>query len=210
VGVIEHVRAHRLREPGLPQVYLPFGKYLDRVTDMHFAVRAEGNPRAAMPAIREIFRDVAPTRPLAQVRTLDDYVADAYGDVRIALVGLTGFAGLATVMAIAGLYGVLSFVVSRRTREFGCRLALGASRQHLLRLVLRQGSVIGGAGLVAGLLAAGAMTSVIQGLLFGVAPLDVATFTAVSALVLATVLVASLVPAVRATRVDPIRILRVE
>jgi len=123
---------------------------------------------------------------------------------------LTIFAGLALVLAAVGVAGVLAYLVSRRRREIGIRMALGASRANVLGLIVRRGVLYAGAGIAAGIAAALFLTRLMEGLLFGVAPRDPLTFVAVSAILLVIAVVASLIPALRAARVDPLEALRAE
>ena len=210
IGVIESIRAHRIQEPGLPQVYLPYGQYHDRLMDLHFVVRADRDPLGLVPAVRQLFADAAPERPLARVSTLDRDVSRAFSDVRFASFALSAFGAAAIVIAVAGLYGVLSFLAAARVREVGCRIALGASRRDVLHLFLREGLALGLVGLALGLGAAAALTAILERLLFRVSPLDPLTFAAVAIASLVTILVASLIPARRAARVDAAAILRAD
>ncbi|MFN7978724.1 MAG: FtsX-like permease family protein [Vicinamibacterales bacterium] len=147
---------------------------------------------------------------MASVRTMQEVVAAALATPRLTGTLLGMFAGTALVLAVVGLYGVLSFVVARRTHEIGIRLAIGAGRGQVLRMVLRQGLTLALAGVVCGVLLAAAGTRYMASVLYEVTPLDGVTFTAVPLVLVAVAAAASLVPALRATRVSPTIALRIE
>jgi ABC-type antimicrobial peptide transport system permease subunit len=123
---------------------------------------------------------------------------------------MAGFAGLALVMALIGIYGVLAYSVSQRTQEIGIRMALGASRGHILQIIMKQGVILTLAGVAVGIIAALASTRLIQGLLYGVSSTDTATYLSVPVVLVAAALAATFVPARRATKVDPLNALRHE
>jgi ABC-type antimicrobial peptide transport system permease subunit len=174
-----------------------------------FVVRASGNPAALVPiiqaAVREVDRGAA-----ADVALLSDRLAASVDQPRFAMTVLLAFALLALLLASVGLYGVLSYGVQQRRRELGVRAALGAERGQLIRLVLWQGVGIAAIGLVLGLVASVAATRALEGLLFGVTPLDPIAFFAAPALLLPVAAAACLVPALRAAAVDPSEALRCE
>ena len=158
--------------------------------------------------VRRQVQDIDPTLPLARVRTMEDVMAAAQSRPRFLALLLTLFAGAALLLAAVGLYGVMAYAVAQRTREFGVRLALGARPVQLLTSVLARAAVLTGAGLVAGLAGAAAVTRLLSGLLFGVRPSDPATYVAVSLLLAGVALLASYLAARRATRVEPLDALR--
>jgi ABC-type antimicrobial peptide transport system permease subunit len=173
-------------------------------------VRTSGDPRAAEAALRRAVKSADPALALRGVRTLDDVLGESLAPRRFAMSLVSGFAAVALLLAAVGIYGVLAFSVARRTREFGVRLALGATRQNLLGLVVRQGmawSAIGLALGVAGALAAGRL---LEGMLYGVRPADPIALGLVTATLLVVAVVACVVPATRAARVDPITSMRAE
>jgi putative ABC transport system permease protein len=173
-------------------------------------VRFAGDPLASLPAVRAAARSVDPDQPITRVATLGRVVEDAAGTQRFAMSLLAGFAGLATLLAAVGIYGVVSAYVSRRTREIGIRIALGATRGSILSLVAGRAVARTLAGLALGIAGALAGGRLVRGLLFEIAPTDAAALVAGAAGVLAVAAAASLWPARRATRVDPIVALREE
>jgi putative ABC transport system permease protein len=148
--------------------------------------------------------------PLANVNTMEDLIAQSTGSRRFAMLLLGGFAVLAMTLASIGLYGVMSYTVTQRARELGVRLALGADQREVLGLVLRQGLRLALTGVGIGLVAAFAVTRVMKNMLFNLSATDPLTFLAIAVLLVAVALLASYLPALRATRVDPIVALRSE
>ena len=177
---------------------------------MTLVIRTAGDPGALTGAVREELRRVNASIPAADVRTMDDVVAAALSGPRFtgALLGL--FAVLALVLSAVGLYGVLAYTVSRRTREFGVRIAMGARRLQVLRLVVGSGMWLTTVGLAIGIVLAVLLTGFMSKLLHDVAPLDPWTFSVVPIVLLVVAIVASLFPAWRATQIDPVHALRAE
>jgi ABC-type antimicrobial peptide transport system permease subunit len=190
------------------QAYLPRAQLPTRA--LSIALRTAGDPADVVPALRRTVRSMDPDIALSQVQSMEDVVGSTIAQPRINTVVLSVFAGIALLLAAIGIYGVTSYAVSQRTREIGVRMALGAERGTVLGLVVRQGMLPVAAGLVIGLLAAFAATRVMQSLLFETNATDPLTFIAITALLGMIALVASLVPAVRASRVDPVEALRSE
>ncbi len=151
-----------------------------------------------------------PNLPLAEVRTLDDILAASMARTSFTLVMLAIAAAVALALGVVGIYGVISCAVSQRTREIGVRMALGADRRDVRRMVLRQGAILAGIGVVVGLVAAVGVTRLMSSLLYGVEATDPVTFGVVAALLVAVALVASYLPALRASRTDPLEALRFE
>jgi predicted permease len=172
-------------------------------------MRTHGPPAAAAPGVRALVRELAPTAAVDMV-TLSDRVAASVDQPRFATTVLTTFAALALTLASVGLYGVLSYTVSQRRRELGVRAALGAARRDLVLLVMRDGLLVTGIGLVLGLAGAAAVTRLMQGLLFGVTPLDPVSFLAPVLVLVPVALAACFVPALRGARTDPADALRAE
>jgi ABC-type antimicrobial peptide transport system permease subunit len=163
-----------------------------------------------MGAVRREVKALDPELPVYDARPLDAYVGDALASPRFAMRLASCFAGVALLVAAIGIYGVVAHSVTRRRREIGVRLALGAATSDVLHAVLGEGLSLSLAGLGLGLLAAAGLTSAARGLLFGVGPLDPSTYAAVGTVLAATALLASAVPAWRASRTNPTEILRAE
>jgi len=208
VGVVGHVKTDGLLGEDRIQLYLPWAQTA-RPT-LQVAVRAAGDPLALVPAVRAVVRRVDADQPLSRVSTMESMVGDSVGQRRLAATLLAGFAALAMLMACIGIYGVMSQLVAERTREIGVRVALGARRADVLRLVVGQGMTLALAGVALGLLGAFALTRLIRSQLYAVEPTDPATYVLVAALLAAVALAATLVPALRASRVDPAVALRAE
>jgi ABC-type antimicrobial peptide transport system permease subunit len=173
-------------------------------------VRAAGAPDAVARSMRAVLRDVDPTLPIAEIRTLDDVVAASQSRPRFMTLVLTSFGGVSLLLAAVGIFGVISYSVAQRTRELGIRIALGAQARGVLRLVLGGALRLLAAGVVFGLIGAFALTRLLSAFLFGVSANDPATFAVVSFVLAVVALLASYLPALRATRVDPLAAWRAE
>jgi putative ABC transport system permease protein len=209
VGVVKNVRERGYELQMKPAIYVTAAQWRGETTDK-LIVRTAGDPTSLAAPIRRIVADINAQQPIAGVRTLESIVDANLGDRRQQMTLLLLFAGLAVVLASIGLYGVLSYSVAQRTREFGVRMALGATPGSVLSLVLRHGAILSGAGLAIGAGAAWAATRAMNSLLYGVTAGDPMTFAAVLVGLAIIGLVASVVPAGRATRVDPLAALRAE
>jgi ABC-type antimicrobial peptide transport system permease subunit len=177
---------------------------------MTLVVRGTVDPQGLARAVREEIRALDAALPVANVRTMSDVVGTTLSAPRFAGILLTAFAVLALVLSAIGIYGVLSYLVTRRRREIGIRLAIGARRMQVLRMVLQSALGLALAGIVLGLVAAAWASRLMTGLLHGVTPGDPGTFVAVGAALVLVATLASLVPALRATRIDPAVALRSE
>lgn len=212
VGVVADVRHNGLEAAVKNKLYRPHTQFYRSanfaVRSMHLLVKTEGEPMALAAPIRAEVRAIDPLLPVASVRTMNDVIATAMSQPRLAQWVLLLFGALALALAAIGLYGVLSYVVSERHHEIGIRMAIGADPRDVRSMVLRQGLTMALAGVAAGLGASFALARVIEGLLHGVAPHDPLTFVASPAVLVVVALVASGVPAWRATRVSPLQALR--
>ena len=206
VGVVGDVRQQGLVRGASAHVYEPFSQAPSNF--MTLIVRGSSDPTALVPAIRAKVIGLDHELPLQRVTTLDKIIANSIRQQRFTSVVLSVFAGVALVLAVAGLYGVVSYAVAQRTRELGIRLALGAQVGDVLRLVIKQGMTFVLLGEVIGIAGAYALTGLIQGLLFGVTATDKTTFVTVAVSLFVVALVACYVPARRATKVDPLIALR--
>jgi putative ABC transport system permease protein len=217
VGVVGDIRAEGVDLDPPAMVYVPLmthDLYAGRTfaqRDMGYALRVRGgNERAVFSAIRDAVREVNPNLLLSRVGTLDEIVARSMARTSFVLTLLAIAASVAVLLGLVGVYGVLAFVVALRRREFGIRMALGARAEDVMRLIVRRGLVVATGGVIIGLAAAVAVTRLISSLLFGVQPLDPLTFGAVSIVLVAVALLASYLPARKATRVDPAGVMRSE
>jgi predicted permease len=206
VGVVGDVRYGTLDDPERADVYLPYAQ--SPYARAMLVVRTAGPPLAAVGAVRAALAEVAPGTPAFEVRTMEDRVVGVTAFQRFGATLLGLFATVALVLAALGVYGVVSFGVAQRRRELGVRAALGATDGDLVRLVVRNGLSIAGAGTALGLVGALVATRVLRSLLFGVAPSDPLTFAGIVAVLGAAVLLASWLPARRAARVMPTEALR--
>jgi putative ABC transport system permease protein len=210
VGVADDVRYGGLSRSPVPLVYTPYAQGAESTTAMFLTVRAAGDPMSVVGAIREQIRQVDRDQPVASIQTMEARVSASVSQPRLQMDVLGAFAGLAILLAAIGIYGVISYTVTQRTREIGIRMALGAGRREVLRLVLRQGFTMVIAGLATGLAGAMLLTRVLRTLLFGVSTTDPAVFASIVVLLSATAWLATYLPARRATRVDPLVALRDE
>ncbi len=207
VGVVENVRAQSLAAEGRETVYYPYRFF--PWFPLSFTVQATG-PLGLVDPIRREVATVDPDIPLSDIRVMDTYVDEALSQTRFALTLIGVFAGLALVLASVGLYGVIAYSVRQRTREIGVRIAFGASDGAVVRLVVSHGVLLALGGLGVGLVGAFVATRLVSSLFYGVTAADPITFVAVSFLLVGVAVVASWLPARRATRIDPVVALRDE
>jgi ABC-type antimicrobial peptide transport system permease subunit len=208
VGIVADVRHYGLSRPITYQMYEPFAQRA--MSSMTIVVRGTGDPAAMVPDIRARLAAVDAEQPLGDVKPMSQIVSESVARQRFAVVLLSIFAGVALLLAIVGIYGVISDAVTQRTREIGIRLALGARSSDCIRLMMRQGILPVAIGLVVGLAGAFAASRVIASLLYEVSATDPTTLGGVTALIGGVALVASYLPARRVTRVDPMVALRSE
>ncbi len=208
VGVVGEVKHERLDASTRKSVYLPHAQV--PIGGSRLAIKTTGKPESLIGAVRNHVRDLDPDLPVTRIMTMDQVVARSVWQQRLytALFGV--FAGVALILASVGIYGVMSYAVTQRTREIGLRMALGARRTDVLKLVVGHGVVVTAIGLGVGLVAAVGLTRLMSSLLFNVTPTDAITFVAVSVLLAGVALGACLVPARRAAKVDPMVALRYE
>jgi putative ABC transport system permease protein len=213
VGVVGDVRSLSIAQPAPPSIYVPLAQsprpaYQGR--GMAFAVRTGGDPQSLIASVRAAVAVVAPGLPLANVREMDNIVAESLGQPRFANVVMSFFASVAVFLAALGLYGVLAYNVEQRARELGIRVALGATGGDVLGLVIGRGLAVAAIGVMVGFPAAAALSRLIQSLLYGVSPVDPLTYLGVLGVLCVATLAASYLPARRALRVDPVVVLRAE
>jgi hypothetical protein len=218
VGVIDDERQTSIFETSkpevdvcIPQITPNTGFY--RASEglaMNLAIRTGSEAAVIIPELRRVFRSVSPELEGSSFITMDQVVDDSYGDRRLASHLLELFAGSALLLCVVGLYGILTYVVTQRTRELGVRLALGAQKRQLIWLVMRRAVVILAAGSAVGLALSFAATQIISNMIYGVRSYDAITLSAATGLLAVTGLLASYVPARRAANVDPMQILRAE
>ena len=206
VGVAADIRNKGLAQDTQPQLYLPFAQL--PWGDMNLLVRTMVPPQSITSAVRAQIAAVDPDQPVAKIQTVDQLVDSSLAQPRFTMLLLAIFALTALALSVIGIYGVLSYWVAQRRYELGIRLALGAQRADILRIVVRQGFVLALAGIVIGLLVAAFLTRLMSSLLFQVGTLDLATFAAAPLAFLSIALLASYLPARAATRVDPMEALR--
>jgi putative ABC transport system permease protein len=208
VGVVEDMRE---QGPGQDERMAVYFSYAGAAwSPIHFVVHSTGEPRAVLPAIRGILDEIDPSLPLSRVLTLDEMMQGSTASRRFTMILLAVFAGVALVLALTGLYGVISDSVHQRAQELGVRVALGASSRDVMSLVLKQGMTPALLGIGVGLAAAVAMSRVLQSLLFGVGATDVATYLAMGGVLALASLAACWIPARSALRLDPVTVLREE
>jgi putative ABC transport system permease protein len=212
VGVVGDAALESLADPRFPQVFSPHAQGVEGgvAGSMELAVRTSSDPLSLAASLREQVHQLDKDQSVADMRTLDQVVSASLAQPRLNTLLLTGFAALALLLAAIGVYGVISYAVEQRTREIGIRMALGATRGKVFRLVVGEGMLLALVGLGVGLVAAFGLARLMTSLLYGVTPSDPVTFLAVSILLSGVAFVASYIPARRATKVDPMVALRYE
>jgi predicted permease len=210
VGIVQDTRHRNLREPAPRMTYLPLAQAEEPPGLLTAVIRTAQDPRSLEATVRDAVRRASPDLVISYVRTLEEQVDASLVRERVLAALSTGFGVLALVLACVGLYGVISYGVTRRAREIGIRIALGAQRVALQWQVLRETLTVLVAGIVSGLVAALVTTNLVSAFLFGLSPRDPFTLVASILVLLATGLIAGAVPARRAATVDPIRVLKTE
>ena len=214
VGVVGNIRMRGLERESEPQVYLPYRQQPDQAlwgyVPKNLVVSAGTPPAQLVPAVRAILHDIDPQQPITKVRTLSDIVRLGTASRAVQVRALAAFAIVAFLLAAIGLHGVLAFAVSQRTAEIGVRIALGAQRRDILGMVMRRGVLLVAAGALVGLPIAYAAGRWLQSLLVGVTPADAPTFAATLALTALMAAAGTLLPTLRALRIDPVMAIRTE
>jgi ABC-type antimicrobial peptide transport system permease subunit len=210
IGVTVNTKFDLLRRSFGPGFFAASAQHLSEMDGMSFAMRiaAETTPVAA--AIRQAVAEIDPTLEVQSLMTLDEQINERLKQERLFAQLSTVFGLLALVLASVGLYGVRSYSVSRRTSEIGVRIALGATRGQIIALVMRETAGLTAAGVVIGLAVGLALSQLIRSMLFGLAPHDPATFAGAALILIAVAVIAGYLPALRASRVDPMAALRLE
>jgi putative ABC transport system permease protein len=217
IGVVRDIKADRYQTKPEPAMYVPHpqmplryrGPYQWTRTNMSFVVRPSGDPKTVISALRAAVAEIDPNRPV-EFRTMEQVLGEQVQESRYYTLLLGIFAGVATVLAMVGIYGVMAYSVAQRTREIGIRMALGAGKGDVLKLVLRHSLVLIGIGLVVGLCGSLALTRLIASQFWGVTATDPATFVIVSLLLTLVAVAATFIPTRRAVQVDPTVALRYE
>ena len=225
VGVVEALRNESLEQDPFPEVFVDYRQLWDIVQRLNepvpqqsqtalgllsFAVRTRSDPDTMIPVVAQTVRAVDPNAGIDAIIPLERLVASSVTRQRFYAVLLGLFAAVAGILAVIGIYGVQAYAVVQRTQEIGIRMALGAQQTQVLGLMLQKGLMLAFTGIMLGLIGAAAGSRILQGMLFGITPLDPATFVVVSVLFGLVAMCASYIPARRATLVDPIITLRTD
>jgi putative ABC transport system permease protein len=209
LGVVGRVKMEGLgQDSNRVQGYFPFAQLPDSA--MTVILKAAGDPNQLIAAVRGQVKEIDPDQPIYNIRTMNEIRAESVAPERLNLALLSIFAGIALVLAIVGIYGVMSYSVTQRTHEIGIRMAIGAQPRDVFRMILGQGMILALIGVAIGLVGAFALTRLMATMLFGIEPTDPTTFAAIAILLTAVALVACYIPGRRATRVNPLESLRYE
>jgi putative ABC transport system permease protein len=206
VGIIKDIKSDGLDIDGVPHIYV--SSYQDSNKRLSVVLRTPLPAAVLEPKIRQEIQRIDATLPVFGVASMNEVLDRSLASHRFSADLVGGFAGLAMLLASIGIYGLLSYMVGQRSREIGIRMALGARREHVMRMFLHRGIVLAGVGVVIGLVIAASSASLLASLLYGVRPRDPAVFLIVPLLLFAVAVVASYLPARRATKVDPLIALR--
>ncbi len=217
VGIVGNVRENGLKTSDDPVMYVPQAQVTDGLTKlanglipMNWIVQTAGDPSSLSAAIQHEIQAVDSQLSASKVRSMDQVISESTARQNFNMLLLTIFGGLALLLAAIGIYGLMSYTVEQRTQELGIRLALGANRGDMLKLVVRQGMLLAGIGIVVGLAASFGLNRLLGNLLFGVKATDPVTYAAVAAILISVALLATYIPARRATQIDPMIALRYE
>lgn len=210
VGVVAAIHHHNLSDHLQPELYRPYQQYLGPAFGAVIAIRSTRDPASLTPSIRAQIRNLYPNQPIGDIKPMVDLLSDTVAQPRFYTGLLSAFASLALILAVAGIYGVMSYSVAQRTRELGIRIALGATAGRILRLVVREGLAMVLIGIVIGIAGALGLTRLIRSELYETTPTDPAVFIVVSLILIATAFAATYLPASRAAGVDPTIALREE
>jgi putative ABC transport system permease protein len=208
VGVVKSVKHFALDQEPQPEMYVPYGQSPSRY--MRMVVRTDVAPKTLVNATQRQVWELDRELPVAEMNSMDDLVSKSVSQQRSSMILLTLFAAVALVLAAIGIYGVLSYSVTQRTREIGIRMALGASKTEILKLIISKGMMLTAIGIVLGVAGAYALTRAVRSLLFGVGSLDLAIFVIVPMVFAVIAVFACFFPARRASQVDPLVALRSE
>jgi putative ABC transport system permease protein len=209
VGVIADLRYSKLDEEATPELYVPYAM-TPGIYRLSVVIKTSGDPRAIVPSVRGAFSEIARTQTPFDIMPLDQSLSESIAPRRLNLLVLGTFAAAALVLALIGIYGVMSYSVSQRTHEIGVRSAVGATSRDIVRMIVWQGVRLAAIGVAAGIAGAQILTREMSSLLFDVKPTDPATFITAAGVLAVTALVASAVPAIKAGGVDPMVALRYE
>jgi len=210
VGVIADIKEDRFNfRIDRPVWYLPYAQEESQAT-LNLLVRSRGSPGALVAAVRDAIRAIDPQQPLSDITTMKEHLAEVLVRERFSAILMGSLAAIGLLLAAIGLYGVMAYSVTQRTGEIGVRMALGARTRDILRLVLGHGFVLVSTGLAIGLFLALASTRALAGTLYGISPTDPFTFTVAALFLILVALLACLIPARRASLVNPIEALRTE
>jgi len=208
IGVVGDVKDQTLDQPPTPTVYYPHAHLA--YNRMVIVVRSSGDPLALANPIRRVIRRIDPAQPIADVRTMDEVIADTFSRQHFSTLLLASFSGASLLLAAIGVYGILAYSVSERTRELGVRVAIGATPGRIIFLILRAATIPVVGGVVIGISGALALTGLLHSMLFDISPRDPLTFVFVPVMVVTVALIAAYLPARRAARLEPMIVLRAE
>lgn len=208
IGVIGDVHEWQWNESTFGQVYLPVAQNPSRM--MSFAVRSRTNPAHLTAAVKGVIESLDPDQPVTAVRTMDEYLSDALSQRRLSMLLLALFAGVATLLAGIGIYGVMAYAVSQRSHEIGIRMALGAAPADVLRMIVGDGMRLAAIGLILGVAGSFLVLRYLKSQLYGIRATDPLTLITVAFVLAIVAIAACYFPARRATKVDPLVALRYE